>query len=138
MLGLRFFNDAQPESSIIEGESFLFVADTVQRKPTGDTVARHIRDHWLVGGDSFLKIECSDLVECHFIGALRRSERRGPYQRVALIDGVLTGDGAPLALLLEGIGWRCLVGSETWSQWHLLQAAVPTDRTEGSRSGDAT
>jgi hypothetical protein len=122
MLGLRFFNDVPPQSTIIRGEAFWFLADTIERKPSGDVIARHIQEQWLVGGEFYLKIECSDRVECVFVGGDSARQRRGPYQKVAMIDGVLTADGAPLALLVEHSGWRSLVGPELWSEWHLLEA----------------
>jgi hypothetical protein len=123
MLGLRFFNDDPPRSCIIRGEAFTFLADTIQRQPDGDTVARHIHDQWLVGSEFFLKIDCSEPVECLFVGAV--SQRRGPYQKVTVMDGVLTADGRALAMLSETNGWGSLVGSEMWSKWDLVDASSP-------------
>jgi hypothetical protein len=122
MLGLRFFNETPPESSIIHGDSFLFIGDTIERKPHGDIVARHVQEWWLVGGNLFLKIECCDLVDCLFVGEV--NQRRGPYHRLTVMDGVMAAGGTALAMLSETNQWRSLVGDEMWSRWELCEAAT--------------
>jgi hypothetical protein len=114
MLELRFFNDHPPESTEVAGEVFDFDSGTIRTEPGGNIVATHVTDHWLVEGTLFLKMECRDAVECLFADGGASRQRRGPFDRLTLIDGVLKGDEHPLAMLKESRGWTSLVGDETW------------------------
>ena len=117
MLELRFFNETPPESG--------FDSKTIRTQPSGTIVATHVRDHWLVGGNLFLRVECRGVVECLFGENDRSRERQGPFQHLALIDGVLTGDKRPLAILHETRGWSSLTGDETWLGFSLVPAVRP-------------
>lgn len=87
-------------------------------------VARHVNDHWLVDGDLFLKVECRGAVACLF--DLAHAERQqGPFAHVKIIDGVLTADERPLAILEEERGWNSLIGDETWVGFRLVPAVRP-------------
>jgi hypothetical protein len=122
VLQLRFFNEKPPESTQVAGEIFRFDATVIRAQPSGDVVASHVRDHWLVGGNLFLKIECR-AVECVFGEDGPSRQRQGPFDHVTLIDGVLTADKRPLAILNEQRGWSSLEGDETWLGFSLVPAA---------------
>jgi hypothetical protein len=125
VLELRFFNERPPESTQVTGERFGFDSKTIRSQPSGSIVATHVRDHWLVGGNLFLKVECRSAVECLFGETERSRERQGPFQHLTLIDGVLTGDKRPLAMLHETRGWSSLTGDETWLGFSLVPAVRP-------------
>jgi hypothetical protein len=125
VLELRFFNETPPESTHVAGEKFAFDSTTIRTQPSGDVVATHVRDHWLVGGNLFLKAECRGAVECLFGEDDRSRQRQGPFEHLTLIDGVLTGDERPLAILQETRGWNSLIGDETWLGFSLVPAARP-------------
>ena len=124
VLELRFFNDTPPESKQVSGEAFLFDRAGIHERPGGELVAQHVRDHWLVGGDLFLKLECRGAVECLIDQNRRAQQREGPFDRVALIDGVLTADERPLAILNERRGWCSLIGDENWIGFRLVPSSA--------------
>jgi hypothetical protein len=121
ILQLRFFNEKPPQALEVPGESFLFIEKDVKREPGGDVVARHLNDQWHVGAETFLKIECCSPVERRFSGVGPSAELRGPFGHVVVSDGVLTGDGAPLAMLKADVSWCSLVDHEVWDRFGVGQ-----------------
>lgn len=105
------------------GDAFVVDTSSIHAQPGGAVVARHVNDHWLVDGDLFLKVECADGVACVFDNGARPAPLpQGPFDRLAIIDGVLLADARPLAMLDERRGWNSLVGDETWRGFSLVPA----------------
>jgi hypothetical protein len=119
---LRFFNDADSSQVEVEGEAFLFDYTAIRVQPGGDVIARRVNNEWLVGGDLFLKMECRGAVECLIDQNRCAEQREGPFDRVSLVDGVLTADDRPLAVLHRGRGWSSLAGDGSWSGFSLVPA----------------
>lgn len=118
---LRFFNDSDSTQVEVEGEGFFFDYTAIRVQPGGDVVARRVNNEWLVGGELYLKMECRGAVEC-LIDQNRAQQREGPFDRVALVDGVLTADDRPLAILHRRRGWSSLAGDENWPGFSLVPA----------------
>ena len=119
---LRFFNDPESTEVEVEGEAFFFDYTAIRVQPGGDVVARRVNNEWLVGGELFLKLECRGAVACLIDQSRGTQQREGPFERVALIDGVLTVDERPLAILHRGRGWSSLAGNESWPGFSLVPA----------------
>ena len=119
---LRFFNDPESPEVKVEGEAFFFDYTAIRVQPGGAVIARRVNNEWLVGGGLFLKLECRGAVECLVDQNRRVQQREGPFGRVALIDGVLTADDRPLAILHRRRGWSSLACDESWSGFSLVPA----------------
>jgi hypothetical protein len=124
MLRLRFYNVAPPASLEVAGESFRLNVDAIAREPSGEPVAKYAHGEWCVGDRCFLRVECSGRVICRLGTQQQSGERRGPYGRMHLIDGVLVGDEVPVAALHPGRGWVAEPGVQAW-MCVCLESALP-------------
>jgi len=120
LVRLRLLNLQPPSSFEVEGQAFVFASERLLRLPGEEVVATHVRNQWQVGDDHYLRLETLDPVECHFQsdGA---TERRGPFNRLVAVDGVLMADDRGLAML-KGARWKSLMSDAEWTRITIKQA----------------
>lgn len=119
---LEFFNDEPRGSKRVAGDAFFFDAAGIHARPGDAVVARHVNDRWLVDGELFRKVECRTVACLFDNGARPAPQPQGPFEQLTIVDGVLSADARPLAMLDERRGWNSLVGDETWRGFCLLPA----------------
>jgi len=105
----------------VTAEAFTLDHGKLEAWPGGRVVARHIDNQWQVDGRTFVRFECSTRVVCQFEGT-EATEKHGPFEGLACVDGVLWVESHALAALKEG-QWSSMVTKQRWPRLRLIAEA---------------
>jgi hypothetical protein len=105
----------------VAAEAFTLDHGKLEAWPDGRLVARHIDNQWHIDGRTFVRFECDMPVMCVFEGD-DATEKHGPFDGLACVDGVLWVDSHALAALKEG-QWSSMVTKQCWPRLRLFAEA---------------
>lgn len=119
MLRLAFKAFDNRAGGDVTAKAFTLDHARLEEWPGGRLVARHIDNQWHREGRSFVRFECATRVVCVFEGAGEATEKHGPFDDLACVDGVLWVESHALAALKEG-QWSSMVTKRRWPRLRLV------------------
>jgi len=122
MLRLTFKAFDNRNGDEVSADAFTLHRGNLEAWPEGRLIARHVANHWEVGGRSFVRFECGPRVACLFEGAADAVERQGPFDALTCVDGVMwVGPDAIAAL--KGDQWSSMITKKAWPRVRLVFAS---------------